>query len=234
MCEAFFANMYKGKLFAALSFAALAPAMMAAGPAAAPTTLDQVLKEVQKRQAAVTSIQADFTQRKTLALLAEPQLSRGTFAYEKPDKVRWNYAEPNPVTMVFAGGRMTTYYPKLNRAETLAVGRFQDRIFKYMGAGSAVNELATWFNFRFSDRKGDATWRLELIPKTAQVAKRVKNITIWIDRKSYMTSKFEYVEADGDTTQYEFTSIRVNEPVPATTFVLSLPSTVKVEQMKLD
>jgi outer membrane lipoprotein-sorting protein len=49
-----------------------------------------------------------------------------------------------------------------------------------------------------------------------------------------MTSKFEYVEADGDSTLYEFTAIRVNEPVPAAVFKLDLPPSVKVEAMKLD
>jgi outer membrane lipoprotein carrier protein len=221
-------------ILAAFCLAAVGPAVVAAPPVAAPATLEQVLKEVQKRQSAVKTLQADFTQQKTLALLAEPQLAGGTFIYEKPDKVRWNYAEPNPVTMLIAGGRMTTFYPKLSRAESLEVGRFQDRIFKYMGAGNAIGELATWFNFRFSDRKGESSWKLDLVPKTSQVAKRVKKITIWIDRTSYMTSKFEYVEADDDTTLYEFTSIRVNEPVPAAAFKLELPPTVKVETMKLD
>jgi len=222
------------RILVALCLVAFAPAMRAATPAPAAQTLDQVLKEVQKRQASVKSIQADFKQQKSLALLAEPQRSRGTFAYEKPDRVRWNYTEPTPVTMLIAGGRMTTFYPNLKRAESLEIGRFQDRIFKYMGAGNAIGELATWFSFRFSDRKGDATWKLDLVPKTSQVAKRVKHITIWIDRKSFMTSKFEYVEADGDTTLYEFTSIRVNEPVPAAAFKLELPPAVKVETMKLD
>ncbi|MGK2857728.1 MAG: LolA family protein [Thermoanaerobaculia bacterium] len=217
-----------------LCLTALAPATSAVAPAKAPATLEEVLKEVQKRQSSVKTLQADFTQQKTLSLLAESQFARGTFAYEKPDKVRWNYSEPSPVAMLIADGRMTTFYPKLRRAETLEVGRFQDRIFKYMGAGNAIAELATWFNFRFADRKGDAAWKLSLAPKTSQVAKRVKSITIWIDRESYMTSKFEYVEADGDTTLYEFTSIRVNEPVPATAFKLELPPTVRIETMKLD
>lgn len=221
-------------VLAALLLASLAPAAFAAAPAKQPQTLDEVLKEVQKRQAAVKSLQASFRQEKSLAMLAEPQVSRGTFAYEKPDKVLWRYSEPTPVTMLIAGGRMTTYYPALSRAETLEVSRFQDRIFKYMGAANAIGELNTWFNFRFSDRKGDATWKLELLPKTSQVARRVKSITIWIDRQSFMTTKFEYVEADGDMTRYEFTGIRVNEPVPAGSFKLDLPASVKVETMKLD
>lgn len=222
-------------LSAALVIATLLAAPTgAATPAKASQTLDSVLKEVQKRQAAVKTLQAEFVQEKSLALLSQPQVSRGSFAYEKPDKVLWRYAEPTPVTMVIADGRMTTWYPKLSRAETIEVGRFQDRIFKYMGAANAIGELSTWFNFRFSDRKGDTTWKLELLPKTSQVSKRMKGITIWIDRQSYLTTKFEYVEGDGDVTRYEFTSIRVNEPVPPSTFKLDLPPTVKVDKMKLD
>jgi len=218
----------------ALLAVALAAPTGSAAPAKNPQTLDEVLKEVQKRQSAVKTLQAEFVQEKSLAMLSQPQLSRGSFAYEKPDKVLWRYDEPTPVTMLIASGRMTTYYPKLSRAETIEVGRFQDRIFKYMGAANAIGELQTWFNFRFSDRKGDTTWKLELLPKTSQVSKRVKGITIWIDRQTFLTSKFEYIEADGDVTRYEFRSIRVNEPVPPATFKLALPPTVKVDSMKLD
>jgi outer membrane lipoprotein carrier protein len=221
-------------LSVALLALALAAPAGAAKPSKSPQTLDEVLKEVQKRQSAVKTLQAEFVQEKSLALLAQPQVSRGFFAYEKPDKVLWRYDEPTPVTMLIASGRMTTYYPKLSRAETIEIGRFQDRIFKYMGAANAIGELSTWFNFRFSDRKGDATWKLELLPKTSQVSKRVKGITIWIDRQTFLTSKFEYIEADGDMTRYEFSSIRVNAPMPPATFKLALPPTVKVDRMKLD
>ncbi|HYO79690.1 MAG TPA: outer-membrane lipoprotein carrier protein LolA, partial [Thermoanaerobaculia bacterium] len=63
--------------------------------------------------------------------------------------------------------------------------------------------------------------------------KRVQRIKLWIDKKSFLTSKIEYTEGDGDITRYEFTNLRVNEPVPATRFALKLPSNVRVEQMKI-
>jgi len=48
-----------------------------------------------------------------------------------------------------------------------------------------------------------------------------------------LTSKFEYVEGDGDITRYEFTNIKVNKPVDQARFTLSLPANVRVEQMKI-
>lgn len=65
------------------------------------------------------------------------------------------------------------------------------------------------------------------------MARRVRHIKIWIEKATYLTSKFEYVEGDGDTTRYEFTNIKVNQPVEQGRFTLNLPADVKVEQMKL-
>ena len=50
---------------------------------------------------------------------------------------------------------------------------------------------------------------------------------------SYLTTQFEYTEGDGDKTRYEFTNVKVNAPVEQSRFTLQLPSSVRVEQMKL-
>jgi len=194
-------------------------------------TLERVVKEVTKRQKSVLSLQATFKQEKILGLLAQPETSSGTFFYQKPNRVLWNYAEPKPVTIVINNGRLTTYYPQLNKAETLEVSRYQDKIFKYMGATSALDDLANYFDFTFTDRAGDP-FRLDLKPNNKLVARRVKSITIWIDREQYITSKFEYVEKDGDVTRYEFKNIKINSPIPAEKFTLKLPPNTRVEQLK--
>jgi outer membrane lipoprotein-sorting protein len=61
----------------------------------------------------------------------------------------------------------------------------------------------------------------------------VQHIKIWIDKKSYLTTRFEYIEGDGDVTRYQFSNIKINEPVAQSRFVLTLPPSVRVEEMKL-
>ena len=200
---------------------------------AAPVTLAQVIKQVQEQQKKTSTLQADFRQEKELALLAKPEVSTGSFTFSKPNSVLWSYAAPKRVEMVIANGVMTTYYPDLRKAETIDVKRFEDRIFKYMGASGAIDELARYFDFTFTDSPSKPTYMLDLKPKTKAVAKRVQRIKLWIDKKNYLTSKIEYVEGDGDITRYEFSNLRINEPIPASRFALTLPQGVKVEQMKL-
>lgn len=224
--------MFRKLLIAATAVALVTPP--AGADSRATGTLAKVIREVTKRQKQLQTLQADFRQEKELALLAQPEVSTGSFVYSKPNDVLWTYQSPKPVVMLISKGWLTTYYPNLRKAERLEVSRYQDRIFRYMAASAALEELGKYFDFTFIESKRDPFYTLELTPKTKTVGRRVKKIKIWIDRGSYLTTKFEYVEGDGDLTRYEFSNVRVNEPVARGTFELKLPSTVKVEQMKIN
>jgi len=224
--------MFSRKTIVAAICAALA-LPLAAAKVADPGSLEEVIKKVQEQQRKTNTLQADFRQEKELALLSKPEVSTGTFVYSKPNNVLWSYDAPKKVQMLIANGKLTTFYPELNKAETLDVKRFEDRIFKYMGATGAIDELARYFDFTFTNKPSETTYVLDLKPKTGAVAKRVQRIKLWIDKTSYLTTKIEYVEGDGDITRYSFTNIKVNQPVPQGRFVLNLPANVKVETMKL-
>lgn len=217
----------------AVCAAALSIPASAARPAANADSLDEVIKRVQQAQAKTKTLEADFTQEKTLALLAKPELSSGRFVYSAPNNVLWTYDAPKRVTMLIANGFLTTYYPDLNKAERIEVKRYQDRIFKYMGASGAIDELGAYFNFTFSNRADKPYYVLDLDPKSKGIAKRVRHIRIFIDKKTYLTTQFDYTEGDGDNTKYTFTNLKINEPVPASRFTLNLPPNVRVEAMKL-
>jgi outer membrane lipoprotein carrier protein len=198
-----------------------------------PNSLDEVIRKVQEQQKNTTSLEADFRQEKVLALLAKPEVSTGHFTFSKPNSVLWRYDAPKRVEMLIANGVLTTYYPDLNKAEQIEVKRYQDRIFKYMGASGAIDELGAYFDFTFVNKSDEPYFMLDLKPKSKGIAKRVRHIRIWIDKKNYLTTKFEYTEGDGDITRYEFTNVRINQPIEQNRFTLSLPKTVRVEQMKL-
>lgn len=225
--------MFKRKLAAMIVCAAAMELPVAAARIADPNSLEEVIRKVQERQRNTMTLQADFRQEKELALLSKPEVSTGTFVYSKPNNVLWSYDAPKRVQMLISGGILTTYYPELNKAERMDVKRFEDRIFKYMGASGTIEELSRYFDFTFVNKASGAAYLLDLTPKTGAMAKRVKRIRIWIDKQTYVTNKIEYIEGDGDVTRYEFTNVRINQPVEQSRFSLNLPSTVTVEQMKL-
>src|SRR5437016_821541 len=189
----------------ALCVAAVGLPLLAAR-GADPNSLDEVIRRVQEQQKKTATLEADFRQEKTLALLAKPEVSTGHFTFSKPNNVLWRYDPPKRVEMLIANGILTTYYPDLNKAEQIEVKRYQDRIFKYMGASGAIDELSSYFDFTFTNTSNQPYYLLDLTPKSKGIAKRVRHIKIWIDKKTYLTTKFEYTEGDGDMTRYEFTN----------------------------
>jgi outer membrane lipoprotein-sorting protein len=200
--------------------------------AAGPMTLEGVISRIQDQQKKTATLQADFRQEKEMALLSKAEVSTGTFIYSRPNSVLWTYDAPRRVQMVIADGALTTYYPDLLKAERIDVKRFEERIFRYMGASGAIEELARYFDFTFSDSKSRPFYLLDLTPKNRAVAKKVQRIKLSIDKQTFLTTHLEYVEGDGDITRYEFTNIRINEPVAPSRFALSMPASVKIEQMK--
>ncbi len=106
---------------------------------------------------------------------------------------------------------------------------------RYMGAAGSLETLMQYFTLRvsFPDRKG-SPYQLELEPRYERIAKRLKSMTLWIDASTFLPARLRYVEADGDTTEYRFSDLRVNAALPAERFELALPAGVEVRTLDLE
>ena len=60
------------------------------------------------------SLEADFTQTKTVALMNEPQVSTGHLSYRSPDYIRWAYVTPQ-TTVWEVNGAHSNVSPHVQR-----------------------------------------------------------------------------------------------------------------------
>lgn len=196
--------------------------------------LQALLDRVRIEQQKLKTLEARFVQHQESSMLAAPEESKGVFSYAAPDRVRWEYQAPSPITVVIQGDQMTTWYRDLQRADLVKVGRYSNQVLKYLGASGNMQTLLDYFTVKLSmpAKKGDP-YRMALVPRYARISKRLKSMTIWIDSASFFPARMEYVEADGDTTSYEFRDLKRNAPLPADRFVLKLPKEVKTRVIDL-
>jgi outer membrane lipoprotein-sorting protein len=188
---------------------------------------------VSQVQASVKTLTADFEQVKTSHLLAQPSHSSGRFYYRAPDSVRWEYTAPHEMTVLITGGVALTYRPAEKRAERIEVGRAQHRVLRFMSAAEPLEKLTAYFTFTFIDAGGNANYVLRLKPVAHTVKKRLRSVEIEIDRTRYLPVKLSYTEADGDSTVYSFSDIRLNPEQPPGLYALDLPPDVQVVRIKL-
>ncbi|MFY9820725.1 MAG: outer membrane lipoprotein carrier protein LolA [Thermoanaerobaculia bacterium] len=199
-----------------------------------PDRLAALVERVKLEQQSLKTLEARFTQDQQSSMLTAREQSKGLFSYAAPDKVRWEYASPSPITVVIRGDEMTTWYKDLKRAEILKVGRYSNQIFKYLGASGSLQTLLEYFTVRLKlpEKKGDL-YRMELLPKYQRIAKRLKSMTLWIDSETFFPSRLKYEEPDGDTVEYQFSEFRRNSPIPDDRFVVKLPPGVEKRTVDL-
>ncbi|HXO19791.1 MAG TPA: outer membrane lipoprotein carrier protein LolA [Thermoanaerobaculia bacterium] len=236
-------------LLLAVAPAPLAPPAMAAAPvramrepslpdprtAPSPQRLQALIARVKLEQQHLHTLQARFVQHRESSLLVSPEESNGEFSYAAPDRVRWEYLKPNPISVVIDHGEMITWYRDLGRAERVKIGRYSNQIFKYLGASGSMQTLLDYFNvaLHVPDDRAEP-YRLDLVPRYSRIAKHLKSMNLWIDPLRYFPTRLRYVEGDGDVTEYEFKDVKVNPPIPGDRFVLKLPDGVETRVIDLD
>jgi outer membrane lipoprotein carrier protein len=182
----------------------------------------------------VSTMEAVFSQRKESEMLAAATEASGVFSYAAPDRVRWEYLEPDPISLLITGDEMTMWFRDLGRAEVGDVGGQAQKVVELMGASTSLDTLLEYFSVTLEVPEADTDpFRLLLEPRFKRVEKRVRELTIWVDAVRYLPFRLRFVEGDGDVTEYDFTELRINEDLPEGRFALDLPPEVKIEALRL-
>ena len=190
--------------------------------------LRALVERMKIEQKGFQTLVAKFEQETSTEMLVEAERSTGTFFYEAPDKVRWQYDEPTPKVIVINGQELLTWYQDLQRAEKVQVGRYSDAVFKYLGASGSLDTLMDYFSLRVDFPKGNEPYRIDLVPRYKRVEKRLREMSISIDGRLFVPVELSYVEPNGDSSHYVFKDFRVNDPLPAAHFDLQVPAGVEV------
>jgi outer membrane lipoprotein-sorting protein len=222
--------------------AVVSPAAAAEGSVPDPTDaslsptarLRALIDRVRLEQKGLATLEASFVQRQESSMLVEPQVSKGMFSYAAPDRVRWEYQSPKPISVVIDGREMTTWYRDLNRAETIKIGRYSNQVFKYLGASGSLDSLLDYFRVTVSFPGADRPYTLVLVPRYERIAKRLASMTLELDPRSFLPVHLRYVTADGDVTDYTFGNLKVNAGIPQDRFELNLTDGVEVKKVDLD
>lgn len=197
--------------------------------------LDTLIERIKHEQAKVHTLEARFVQHQENEFLAQPEEARGVFSYAAPDQVRWEYQVPKPITLVIDGGTMTTWYRDLGRVEEVKVGKYSERVLRYLGAGGNMEALLEYFEVAAAfPNDPTVPYRLELKPRYSRVAKRLRSLTIWIDPERFVPHRLRYEVGGGGVTEYVFEELNINKELPPDRFELDLPANVEVRVVDLD
>jgi len=193
--------------------------------------LEQVLERFASAQASIETLQADFEERKNLALLKDEVVLTGTLYHSRPLNFFWNYETPSRKQILLTSDLLVAYYPDLNKVEEVNVRRWNRRIRRYLQLGVNTEELRKDYDISLgTPGEGDpeGTDLLVLTPQKKRKRSRLQEIRIWLHPETGHTERITYLEKNGDVTTFSFSNIQVNAGIPETVYHIDLPEDVSM------
>ena len=193
---------------------------VASTPAAAATTassLTRLVDHLQEHYQATHSFNAKFTE--TLESPGAPPRERsGQVSYRKPGMIRWEFAAPQPETIVSDGTTLFDYDPGLNQVvETPLKTAFKGRsaLAFILGVGNLRRDFVVT---NASSESDDGLKHLIVSPKDGG-----DKVELGLDTKTLDIVKLRVSDGLGNSTTLQFSSIARNVATDSAQFKFAVP-----------
>jgi outer membrane lipoprotein-sorting protein len=221
--------------------AALAVVMfLAACPASLPTragqqtpwTVNEVLRQLDNEAKNFRSLSAAIEYTKVTVVVDDHSTETGQIFVRHDDKMRIEFTQPDPRTILRDGANLYLFNPKINRVEEYDLGKKKAMVdqFLLLGFGTSGASLRKSFAITLQDEETLDSRKvilLELTPKDEEVQKQVSKIQIWLDESTWLPAQQKFLETgSGDYLNIRYTSVVRNVRLPDERFKQDWPKNV--------
>lgn len=176
-------------------------------------------KGIDKMAASTSSIQASFKQEKYLSILSDLIESEGSIQFKKPNLLRWEYNQPFQYTIILNGKKIIINdQGSVNSFDIASSQAFQQ--INELIINSVQGNVLDEERFKIEYLEDKELYLTKLSPRDAQMAKFLKGIDIYFDKKDFSVSKIKLVEPEDDYTLISFHNKKMNEPISDERFAI--------------
>jgi len=197
-------------------------AVVTASPAAADAVHD-ALDKLQTRYESTKTLEADFRQTVESPTLAGALKTSGKVAFEKPNRMRWDYDPPDQQTIVGDGTTLWLYQPDLKQVIKTPLGEaFQASTPLTFLSG--LGRIERDFDASL-ERETKDTWVLKLVPKKDAA---LGTLRLTVRKSDASIAEAEIADAAGTVTKIAFSHEKRNGSIEPARFTFSPPPGVDV------
>ena len=217
---------------------ALAAASFSAPPADAP--LDAVLARLDQASLNFKGLTADIRKVSRTDVVNVDAVDSGTIIVKrlKPHdiRIRIDFTNPRRQSVSIGGGKAEVFYPQINEAQEVDLGKNRSLVDQFMllGFGSNSAELKNAYSVTLGGAdsiNGEKTTRIVLVPKDREVLAHVKRCELWISDKGW-TVQQKFHTGGGDYQLSTYTRMNPNPIIADKDLKVELPKGVKFGKLK--
>jgi outer membrane lipoprotein-sorting protein len=209
------------------------------GASAADSSLEEVFARMDQASAKFKGLKADTRKLSHTAVINEDSIDNGTIVVKvpKPHELRMliDFQQPDQKKVRIDGTKVEIYYPKTNIVQEIDLGknhRSQMEQFLRLGFGSNSRDLRDAYTVKLGGPEavsGEATTRIELIPKSKDLLAQFPKFELWISDKTGISVQQKMYQPGGDYSMATYSNMQVNPNLPDSAVSLNLPKGVTRE-----
>ena len=207
-----------------IALGALAALLLLGGTRAdGATALKDALKRLQQRYEDTRTLTADFKQSVQSPTLAGTLESHGKVAFEKPNRMRWDYEPPDKQTIVGDGETLWIYQPddkQVIKAPLSEAFQASTPVSFLAGLGRVERDFQATL-----EREDPERWVLRLVPRKD---KGIGTLILTVRKADASVEEARITDPLGTTTRIAFTDERRNVALEADLFHFTPPPGVDV------
>ena len=184
-------------------------------------------------------LKADTRKVSHTAVINEDSVDMGTIVVKvpKPHELRMliDFHPPDEKKVRIDGTKVEIYYPKTNIVQEFDLGknhRSQMEQFRRLGIGSNSKDLLDAYKISLGGPEtvnGEATTRIELIPKSKDLVAQFPKFELWISDKTGISVQQKMYQPGGDYSMATYTNMQINPNISDSALSLNLPKGVTRE-----
>ena len=198
----------------------LGAAIFLAGTAHAQTP-EEVAANLEKALKAAGTLQARFEQLHYSMSVSTPLRERGELFFQRPDRMRWDYRDPQEKVFLFKDGVFEMYIPEDN---TLTRSRIPPEAYEsdIIGILLGVRSFREAYDIESNPFPTDAD-RVRQIRLTPKEEDEFSHILLEIDERTWLLRRAVFLEWSGSKREFLFSQVRTNVRLSPRTFELKVP-----------
>ena len=143
-----------------------------------------------------------------------------------------DFTEPDKKYVVYAGGKVQVYQPKIDQVSEYSAGKSQVDVesFLVLGFGGGGHDLLKSYDMKYLGPEkvnGIDAEKLELIPKSVHLRNNIARLVLWIDPVRGISIQQQIFEPSGDYRLAKYSDIHINQSLPDNVFKLKTTGKTK-------
>lgn len=166
----------------------------------------------------ISTMSADFVQKKFMKILSKPLVSEGKFYFTAPDSIRWEYRQPIKSVVISDKGNTKRYIASGGKM-------VEDKTGGAQAMKIVLDEVAGWMSGKFTSNpsftatlKEGSNTQITLTPVGKSMTGMIEKIEITVTRKDASVKSVRIVENATAETRIDFQHVAINQEIQPSVF----------------